>query len=308
MHHSPFSNAPFWSQIINSRLVPDRETLVAALEEMRVWTILMAEHAKFIRLGLDPNPNQEELFRMADQFSIELDKLYSRTIAAPPTAPDETLYILREETIVLVTKLIMFKAELFKALDACQGLAILPAILVDHVRREADRFVGTLERSKTDQPTRTRETLGLKDGGRFAQTVPRHLYHRLPPQQLFTVAIEESMFFSRIHSEHAEHLSMSFRPEIQEKYRQAAIRFKDDYNNLMLQAQEVEDTGNHLRMLIEENKKLSFSFRDYLSTLLDELSTCRIPGAQTNFPPLLADHMRREVIYFIDILERFRFS
>ncbi|QYR23732.1 DUF2935 domain-containing protein [Paenibacillus sp. sptzw28] len=257
---------------MNSGFVPDREALIAALEEMRVWTILMTEHAKFIRLGLDPNPQQEELFRMADQFAIELDKLYSRTIATPPTAPDETLYNLREETIVLVTKLIIFKNELFNALEACMGLGILPAILVDHVRREADRFVGTLEHSKSNQQTRTRERLGLMDGERFAQTVPRLLYHRLPPEQLFTVAIEESMFFSRIHSEHAEHLSMSFRPEVQESYRETAIRFKNDYQNLMLQTKEVENTGTRLRPLLEENKRLSFAFRDYLTRLLDEIS------------------------------------
>ncbi len=241
---------------------------------------------------------------MADQFAIELDKLYSRTIATPPTAPDVILFNLREETIVMVNQLIMFKNEIFKALEACKGLGILPAILVDHVRREADRFVGTLERSKTNQQTRTRERLGLMDGGRFAQTVPRLLYNRLPSEQLFTVAIEESMFFSRTHSEHAEHLSMSFRPEVQESYRQTAIRFKNDYQNLMLQAKEVENTGTQLRALLDENRKLSFAFRDYLTRILDEISTCRIPTGQTNFPPLLADHMRREVIYFIDILDR----
>jgi len=307
MQPAPFSQQAFWSQLLNSRLVPDRESLLAAVEEMKVWTVLMAEHAKFIRLGLDPNPNQEELFRMADQFAIELDRLYSRTIIAP-NAPDETLYILREETIVLVNKLIQFKRELFRALESCQGLAILPAILVDHVRREADRFVGTLERSKHDQQTRSRDTLGLSGGGQLAQTVPRQLYHRLPPQQLFTVAVEESMFFSRIHSEHAEHLSMSFRPEVQESHRQTAIRFHHDYQNLMMQAAEVEKSGSRLRQLIEEERKLSHAFRDYLGQLLDEISTCRIPTGQTNFPPLLADHMRREVIYFIDILDRFRFS
>jgi hypothetical protein len=43
------------------------ESVVAAIEEMRVWGILMAEHAKFIRLGLAPNPDQEQFFRMADQ-------------------------------------------------------------------------------------------------------------------------------------------------------------------------------------------------------------------------------------------------
>lgn len=290
------------------RGVPERETLIAALEEMRVWTILMAEHAKFIRLGLDPNPQQEELFRSADQLAMQLDILYSRTIATPPTAPEEVLYQLREETIHLVTQLIAFKKEIFKALDSCKALGILPAILVDHVRREADRFVGTLERSKTDQPTRTRKQLGLKNGKKIAQTVPRYLYHRLTPEELFTVAIEESMFFSRIHSEHAEHLSMSFRPEVQEAYRQASIQFKNDYHNLMLQAKDVEKTGSGLPVLIEENKKLSFAFRDYLTRLLNELTTCRIPTGQTNFPPLLADHMRREVIYFIEILERIRFD
>ncbi|MFC4078309.1 DUF2935 domain-containing protein [Salinithrix halophila] len=305
---NPFSDAPYWPHLMNPRVAPDREALIAALEEMRVWTILMAEHAKFIRLGLDPNPQQEEFFRTADQFAIQLDMLYSRTIATPPTAPNEILYQLREETITLVNQLILLKEQIFNALESCQALGILPAILIDHVRREADRFVGTLERSKSNLQTRTRQRLGLKDGNRYAQTVPRLLYHRLPPEQLFTVAIEESMFFDRTHAEHAEHLSMSFRPEVQEKYRKRALRFKDDYHNLMLQAKEVESTRSDLGKLLEENKKLSFSFRDYLTKLLDEISTCRIPTGQTNFPPLLADHMRREVIYFIDILERIRFG
>ncbi|WP_313897777.1 DUF2935 domain-containing protein [Bacillus litorisediminis] len=198
------------------------ESVVAAIEEMRVWVRLMAEHAQFIRMGLDPNPEQEQFFRMADQFAIQLGQLHNRVISTPNTAPTSILIQLREQTITLVNQLIQFKRTLFQLLESCQALAILPAILVDHVRREADRFVGTLERSKGNI-TRNRKTLGIPDGNVQAETMPRLLYHRLPREQVFKIGVEETAFFSRIHSEHAHHLSMSFRPDVQENYRRQAL-------------------------------------------------------------------------------------
>lgn len=180
------------------------ESVVAAIEEMRVWVILMAEHAKFIRLGLDPNPDQEQFFRMADQFAVQLEQLHRKIQQTPNTAPTQLLISLREQTILMVNQLIIFKRTLFKLLEECKGLGILPSMLVDHIRREADRFVGTLERSKGEQ-TKTRKKLGIPDGQTLAETVPRNLYHRLSGKQLFKVGIEETAFFSRVHGEHAHH-------------------------------------------------------------------------------------------------------
>lgn len=292
-------------EFFNARKNPTQEGLIAALGEMRVWVIIMSEHAKFIRLGLDPNPAQEELFRLADQFAVQLERLHQEVLMTPGNSPVEVLYSLRERTIYMVNQLIMFKREIFNALEACKGLAILPAVLVDHVRREADRFIGTLERSK-GRITKTREVLGIPNGQKEAQTVPRLLYHTLPSDKLFRVAIEESMFFSRIHSEHASHLAMSFRPEVQEKYRQRALIIEKEFANKIEQAKEVERSGQGLGQLLQENIKISREFESYLSKVLSDITTCTIPTKQTNFPPLLADHMRRETVYFIDILERIR--
>lgn len=84
--HSPlpprWQNPPFLHSPVSEPALL-REGLLAALEEMRVWTRLMAEHAKFIRMGLDPNRAQEELFREADRFAVRLDALYDQTIHTP---------------------------------------------------------------------------------------------------------------------------------------------------------------------------------------------------------------------------------
>ncbi|WP_028609832.1 DUF2935 domain-containing protein [Paenibacillus harenae] len=280
-----------------------RESLVAALEEMKVWVLLMSEHAKFIRLGLDPNPNQEEFFRIADQFSVQLESLHREVIQTPSNAPVEILFQLRERTIVMVNHLIQFKRTLFQLLEECKALAILPAILVDHIRREADRFVGTLERSK-GKVTRNRQTLGIPDGQIPAETVPRLLYHRLSPAQLFKVGVEEVEFFSRIHSEHAEHLSMSFRPEVQENYRKTALFYKQEFANQIEQAKMVEQSGSGFEALASNGIKISTDFNNYLRRVLYDITTCTIPTKQTNFPPLLADHMSRETVYYMDILQR----
>lgn len=279
------------------------ESVVAAVEEMRVWVILMAEHAKFIRLGLDPNPDQEHFFRMADQFAIQLEQLHYCIQQTPNTAPTQILINLREQTIQMVNQLIIFKKTLFKLLEECKGLGILPSMLVDHIRREADRFVGTLERSKSKQ-TKTRNQLGIPNGQTLAETVPRNLYHRLSGKQLFKVGIEETAFFSRVHGEHAHHLSMSFRPEVQENYRQQALFFEKEFANHRSQSKEVEKTGTGFEKLVREGIKISCDFNMYLQRVLNDITTCTIPTKQTNFPPLLADHMSRETVYYIDILER----
>lgn len=314
---NPYCNNPNCKCGYNCKCTPERqcdcsrtnsdnslhESVVAAIEEMRVWVILMAEHAKFIRLGLDPNPDQEQFFRMADQFAVQLEQLYRTIQQTPNTAPTQTLISLREQTIQMVKQLIIFKKTLFKLLEECKGLGILPAMLVDHIRREADRFVGTLERSKGKQ-TKTRKKLGIPNGQTLAETVPRNLYHRLTGEQLFKVGIEETAFFSRVHGEHAHHLSMSFRPEVQEKYRQQALFYEREFMNHRSQSKEVERTGSGFEKLVREGIKLSKDFNNYLKLLLNEITTCTIPTKQTNFPPLLADHMSRETVYYIDILNR----
>ena len=43
------------------------------------------------------------------------------------------------------------------------------------------------------------------------------------------MGVEETAFFSRVHSVQAHHLSMSFRPKVQENYRQEALFFDREF-------------------------------------------------------------------------------
>ncbi|NLC38756.1 MAG: DUF2935 domain-containing protein, partial [Clostridia bacterium] len=60
--------------------------LEAALEEMRFWLRIMADHAKLIRNGFDLM--EERLFRISDRFSLDYDELLRR-VQLPLQGPPE---------------------------------------------------------------------------------------------------------------------------------------------------------------------------------------------------------------------------
>ena len=60
--------------------------LEAALEEMRFWVRIMADHAKLIRNGFDLM--EERLFRISDRFSLDYDELLRRVQLPLPGPPE----------------------------------------------------------------------------------------------------------------------------------------------------------------------------------------------------------------------------
>ncbi len=297
------STSPLGTDSSAPDLFLSREAALAALEEMRFFLRIMFDHSRFLRNGFDPT--EEELFEEANALAQELKQLVRRVETLPSNAATPTIFRLSEESLDVVRRLIAFKRRVHQLLLACAALSILDPGLVDHIRREADFFVGTLRRAR-GETTPTRELLGIPDGGRPAQTMPRLLIPGAPKEQLFLIGVEEVLFWSRIHMEHAHELALYFRPGVQRLHTLRSQEFERRWQENLEEAREVERAGRGLVRLLRQTQLLGGDFRRFLAGTFDELRTCSIPTGRANFWPLLADHMRRETDYLLDAVEKVR--
>lgn len=117
------------------------------VQENVFWTRIMADHAKFIRSLIDPS--ERRIVKTADDFSEEFDALnlqardfedFLWNFHSVPSLPR-----FETELIGSTRRIRDFKAEAARLIQDCQALGVAPALLLDHVRREADHFLQILE-------------------------------------------------------------------------------------------------------------------------------------------------------------------
>ena len=260
-------------------------------QELSFWLGTMVDHSRFMRNGFDPT--EEEAFQIANDFARSFAVFQQQNEVQPEPSP-EFLFALQE----LVGQFIAFKGSIAAGIEACRILSILSAGLIDHIRREAIFFSGILARIK-GEPRPTREQLGLPMPG-IASTAPQVFIPHLP-QELEEIAYEELLFWSRIAFEHMGVLALGFRPE-QESYRRETLRWEQRLHRLHDAVLAGFTAKTNPARFIDTSLELIQQHAQFLARLFDEVSSCTIPGRQTNFWPRLVDHMRREDIYFIQVL------
>jgi hypothetical protein len=282
--------------------INSRELLLGSLDEMKFWTRIVFEHLKFHRHGVDPG--NERAFFTINQYAVSTEFFYNAFIfPMPESSPNRLLQRLSEQTLEMLIPVRNFKALLKEQIESCRLLSLIDPLLADHLRRETDYLIGQI-RYSLGESTPTRDTLGLPGGSKRVLTVPRRILPRLDNQMLATAAIENIMFFSRIHGEHAHHITLVVRPEIQEDIRLKAKRFEEQLFDNIKKASQVENTGAGLNDLITSSLKLAADFRDFTFFVNDALHRCAVPTGRVNAWPLLADHIAREAQYFVDVMSR----
>lgn len=115
-------------------------TLKELIEEEVFWNDIMEEHSKFIRGYLDPS--ETKLFRKANEFAEEFEKLEEKTKALVNNPSD--VKSVTDDSYKLVTELRNFKRQGTEGLLHCKIKAIMPALLADHVTREANYYLRIL--------------------------------------------------------------------------------------------------------------------------------------------------------------------
>lgn len=111
------------------------------LEQEHFWNRIMAEHSKFIRGLLDPT--EEDLFKIANEFGNEFDKLTAEAKAAI----DRTMPAAKvtEDSLDATKRIQEFNTQGTEGLLNCKIKSIIIPLLGDHVLRESNHYLRLLK-------------------------------------------------------------------------------------------------------------------------------------------------------------------
>ena len=112
------------------------------------WLRIMADHAKFILHLLDPS--ERKLINQSHMFSDTFESYRCHaedfdSILEITPRPIPSLIRFTEEALEEGRKIRDFKATATRLLTECKILSIIPPLLADHVRREAERYILDIE-------------------------------------------------------------------------------------------------------------------------------------------------------------------
>lgn len=279
---------------------------VGMVEEMRFWLQIMSDHARLIRSGLDVT--DEELFRYVDCLGLSIDELLALVQAASPPFSLGQVECLMAEANRRVTPLRELKRNLAAMVRECRIHIQLPADMLEHIRREADFFLGILNRPM-GWPVPTRSDLEIPappaEENCPACLAPRSVIPCLG-QGGAAVLLDEILFFADINAEHGIVLSLFFRPIVQDELsantREAGERALGLFRE-MSQARRAGATLADMRGLIARDREAVSAWVDYLRCLKESIGCCRVPTGQVNFAYHLLHHMEHEACYTLELMD-----
>ena len=242
------------------------------MHEIRFWLRIMKEHSLFIKLGLPCD--QEALIQEAEKFYRVFEDLEKRSQAV---SCDFNFRCFVDDVKIAVTHLFTFKRHLLHLYIECKiiGTTNYP-LLLDHISREAMYFLKILEK--------------VHDGEM-----------KYPVDSI----VSENVFWLRIMADHAKFVRGLLDPSERELVGQADA-FSDEFDQLQLHARDLDSMlwhfrpNNDLARFEDTVEKATVRLRDFKAAATELLECC---AALAVFPPLLADHVRREADHFLEILE-----
>jgi hypothetical protein len=247
-----------------------------SLTENRFWLRIMKEHALFLGEGF--SRKDKRLIQETDRFFYFFDQQLTKAHKVPET--EQAVRQLNEESIQLVYGFRNFKRNVLLLIVNCQISGFNFPLLVDHIAREAEYFIGTL------------------------QTLNKGI---LEPIQ--NAIINENVFWLRIMMEHSRFIS-SLLDQSERNLVNTARKFGDDFEVLLNQARDVESmlynkqpTYPIIGKMNKDSESATIELKNFKKAGLELIKTCQIRSV---INPLLADHVVREAehfLYMIHILE-----
>jgi len=239
------------------------------LEEARFWSRIMEEHALFILLGL---PCDQPKLREKAKFFIDLFSALRKRLDEACKLEGDLL----RDLIEAVKAIIEFKAELLRLIIQCRKApgSNYP-LLLDHIRREAERFLSLL----------------LKP----------------VPQDSLELLLEQEAFWLRIMKEHIEFVIHLLDPSERELIEQAET-FRKTFSRLLETARDLlsmnEVRPKNFNTVIRFTRDVvrnTTQLRDFKAAAFELAALCELLSIVST--PLLLDHIRREADKFLSELE-----
>lgn len=176
--------------------------------------------------------------------------------------------------VLSVTKnLIRYKTKVLDALLACELLSTNYPLLIEHIRREAIRYVDLVT----------------------------NLQNRTQPEDLYQKILEDEFFWNQIMEEHAEFIRGYLDPTETELF-EIADDFSVRFNELNNRIQGLRTT-QQFTLFLNESQKLTREIKAFKAQGTEGILAC---GIQIIAPPLLADHVLREANHYLRLLEGFK--
>lgn len=229
------------------------------------WLRIMKEHSLFIRLGLPCD--RRELIERARAFEEAYDRLLEK-VRRSKGAPVRVIRDLNDESIRLTEQLIEFKTMLLHMLLQCQLMGFNFPLIIDHIRREAIRFVRKLK---------------LLQQGQCINSV--------------TNLINEDVFWMRIMADHSKFIRQLIDPS-ERQFIEIADEFSEEFDELRFQAEDFESFLKIDPIFVPSLRRFSYdaieavgSLREFKMQARDLIARCEIV---TIIPELFADHVFRE--------------
>lgn len=136
--------AEYFLRLLHSMRGGDLFSLLPKTAETQFWVRLMGDHSDFIRQKLDPS--EVNLIGTADEFSTEFHDLFRESVdfssmlrGVSGSVPPFSRFL--QDTRAATLRLRDFQKALYVMITEDRVLSIIPALLADHVRREADHFL-----------------------------------------------------------------------------------------------------------------------------------------------------------------------
>jgi len=240
-----------------------------SLTENRFWLRIMKEHALFLGEGF--NRNDKNLIQQVDQFYNLFDRHLQKAFTIPQTV--QAVRQLNEESIQLVYAFRNYKRNLLILIINCKVKGFNFPLLVDHVAREAEYFMRTLQK--------------FNEG-------------KMDPIQ--DAIISENVFWLRIMMEHSRFIA-SLLDQSERNLVHTALKFGDDFEVLLNQARDVESmlykkepTYPIIGKMNKDSENATVELRNFKKAGLELIQTCQIRNV---INPLLADHVTREAEHFL---------
>jgi hypothetical protein len=247
----------------------ERMFIERSLTENKFWLRIMKEHALFLGEGM--NKNDRDLIQQTDRFHHYFEQQERRAHQTPQSV--EAVRKLNEDSIQLVYGFRNFKRNLLILIINCKISGFNFPLLVDHIAREAEYFMGSLQK--------------------FNQGI-------LEPIQ--DAIIHENVFWLRIMMEHSRFIA-SLLDQSERNLVNTARKFGDDFEVLLNQARDVESmlsrkkpTYPIIGKMNHDSETATEELRDFKRTGLELIRTCQIRNV---INPLLADHVVREAEHFL---------
>jgi len=271
----------FWNKVNNSVLANDCKDMAESpsckeclcqynrLEEARLWSRIMEEHALFILLGL---PCDQSKQREKAKFFIDLFSGLRKRLDEASKLEGDLLC----DLIEAVKAIIEFKAELLRLIIQCRKApgSNYP-LLLDHIRREAERFLSLLQKPV--------------------------------PQDSLDLLLEQEAFWLRIMKEHIEFVIHLLDPsereliEQAETFRKTFSRLLETARDLLSMNEVMPKNFNTVIRFTRDVVRNTMQLRDFKAAAFELATLCELLSIVST--PLLLDHIRREADKFLNELE-----